>query len=91
MRFPITYPSPEGTSRIYFGNTTGGFGPGNTFPNPYAELVKGYKERFTSTVITTFRVKENLDRITEGLSANAFVSFKNWSSSEITRSYNPFF
>jgi TonB-linked SusC/RagA family outer membrane protein len=91
VRFPITYPSPEGTSRIYFVNTTGGFGPGNTFPNPYAELVKGYKERFTSTVITTFRVKENLDRITEGLSANAFVSFKNWSSSEITRSYNPFF
>ncbi|MDD7915307.1 SusC/RagA family TonB-linked outer membrane protein [Polaribacter ponticola] len=91
VRFPITYPSEPGSTRIHFGNTTGGFGPGNTFPNPYAELVKGYKERFTSTVITTFRVKENLDWITEGLSANAFVSFKNWTSSEINRSYSPFF
>lgn len=91
VRFPATYPMPEGATHLYFGNSTGGFGPNNTFPNPYADLVKGYKERFTSTVITTFRVRQLLDVVTEGLSANAFASFKNWTSSEISRSYDPYF
>ncbi|SFS33032.1 TonB-linked outer membrane protein, SusC/RagA family [Zhouia amylolytica] len=91
VRFPVTYPTPEGSGHIYFGNTTGGFGPYNTFPNPYADLVKGYKERFSSTFISTFRIRQQLDMITKGLSFKAFASFKNWTSSEITRSYEPYF
>ncbi|WP_339756747.1 TonB-dependent receptor [Algoriphagus aquimarinus] len=90
VRFPIAYPAQEETGYIWFGNKTGGF-VNNAFYNPYADLVKGYKERNNSTLLSTLRLKQNLDVITEGLSFSGMASFKNWTSSEITRSYDPYF
>ncbi|WP_200975989.1 TonB-dependent receptor [Echinicola sp. 20G] len=90
VRFPVTYPAQEETGYIWFGNKTGGF-VNNAFYNPYADLVKGYKERNNSTLLSTVRIRQNLDVVTKGLSFAGLASFKNWTSSQITRSYEPYF
>jgi TonB-linked SusC/RagA family outer membrane protein len=90
VRFPIMYPGDGEAGYTYFGNKTGGF-INNAFYNPYADLVKGYTERLASTLISTLRFKQELDVIAEGLSFSGFASFKNWTQSSITRSYEPYF
>ncbi|AWW31573.1 hypothetical protein DN752_16375 [Echinicola strongylocentroti] len=90
VRFPVTYPAQEETGYIWFGNKTGGF-VNNAFYNPYADMVKGYKERNNSTLMSTVRIRQDLKAITEGLTFSGMASFKNWSSSEITRSFEPYF
>lgn len=53
--------------------------------NPLAEMTKGYKDGFESTVRANIKYNQKLDFITEGLQFNALVSFKNWASTTITR------
>ncbi|MEN7547738.1 SusC/RagA family TonB-linked outer membrane protein [Rapidithrix thailandica] len=86
VRFPITYPTPDASGHIYFGFRTSGFSNNN----PYADLVKGYKERMSSTLISTVRLKQDLGMLTEGLSFNGLASFKNWAQTQTTRTYDPF-
>lgn len=48
--------------------------------NPMAQLVKGYNDSFTSTVVAALEFEQKLDFLTKGLSFKALASFKNWSS-----------
>lgn len=48
--------------------------------NPVAELVKGYNDSFTSTVVAALDFEQKLDFFTKGLSFKALASFKNYSS-----------
>ena len=88
VHFPVLFPAPDTSNHLYFGNATGGFSAG--FPNPYADMVKGYIQSFTSTALSTLKVNQKLDFITPGLSANFLFSFKNYSSTSITRTYTPY-
>jgi len=88
VHFPVLFPAPDSAGHLYFGNASGGFSAG--FPNPYADLVKGYTQNFTSTTLSTLKVNQKLDFITKGLSVNGLVSFKNYSFSSILRYYSPF-
>lgn len=91
--FPAYYPTPaDGTpDHIYFGNKTDGFLTANTRDNPYADLVYGYGQSAASTLLTTLRGTQKLDAIVKGLAFNAMISFKNWSSSSINRTYAPYY
>lgn len=91
VNFPMVYPTPDTASHIYFGNTTGGFYTNSTFQNPYADMISGYTQSFSSTILANLRVTQQLDFLTQGLSANAIASVKNWSYSSITRSYTPYY
>jgi len=88
VHFPVLFPAPDTAGHLYFGNATGGFSQG--FPNPYADLVKGYTQTFTSTALSTLKVNQKLDFFTKGLSANLLASFKNYTSSTIQRYYTPY-
>ena len=88
VHFPALFPASDTAGHLYFGNATGGFQ--NGFTNPYADMVKGYTQSFTSTVLSTVRINQKLDFITKGLSANLLASFKNYSSTSITRGYTPY-
>ncbi len=88
--FPIMYPmnsfiGSEGVTSEYikWGAYSGG-NQGGAY-NPLAELVKGYKDVFTSTVRANIRYEQKLDFITKGLKFGALISFKNWSSSTTKR------
>jgi len=89
VNFPKFYP-PENdykySSHILFGNK----GNGN-YPNPYAQMVMGYKDRFTSTILSQFQIKQNLEFITKGLKFKALASIRNYSMNENARSFTPFY
>lgn len=91
--FAPTLPALNGEDHILFGNATGGpinLG-GGRYHNPYASMVSGYSNRNESTVTTSFHVEQKLDFFTKGLSARALVSFKNWSKTNVTRSFDPYY
>lgn len=73
------------------GYTLFGMDAAGTMTNPYAEMVKGYKDGFQNTIVSQFKLNQDLPFVTEGLSVNAKVSIKNYSSYESRRAYSPYY
>lgn len=89
VNFPKYYNKDESTqyaNHVLFGNK--GLG---TFPNPYAKMVCGYKDRFTSTTTTQFQLEQDLSAVTKGLKLRGMASFSPYSFSEVSRSFTPFY
>lgn len=88
--FPIMFPDDSEYDYKRWGGKTGG--PYGSHRNPYAEMVRGYQDNFSSTVLGNIELKQDFDFLTKGLSASAMFSFKNWSSTTTTRAggYNQF-
>ena len=61
------------------------------YMNPYAEMVKGYKEYSTSNMFAQFELEQKLDFITEGLSLRGLFNTSRYSYFEVKRAYNPFY
>lgn len=59
--------------------------------NPYAELVKGYQVYKTSNLQPQLEIKQDLDGITQGLTARAMGYLRRISFYRVNRSYVPFF
>ena len=74
------------TQHILFGN----YGTGN-YNNPYADMVKGYKNYTTSQMLAQAEIKQKLDFITEGLSLRAMFNTSRYSYFDVSRFYNPFY
>lgn len=89
--FPVRYPADPESDYIRWGGKVGGK-YNNGYRNPYAEMARGYKSDFESTVMANLKFEQKLDFITEGLSAETLFSFKNWSQSSTKRDsgYNQF-
>lgn len=86
--FPAYFPVDSAhthTQHIMFGN----YGTGN-FINPYADMVRGYREYTRSNILAQFEVKQNLAFITEGLSLHAMFNTTRTSFFDVSRFYNPF-
>ncbi|HYX05784.1 MAG TPA: TonB-dependent receptor [Bacteroidales bacterium] len=60
-------------------------------PNPYADMVSGYRDQFTSTILSQFQIEQKLDFITEGLKFRGMASVKSYSMNENSRSFTPFY
>lgn len=89
VRFPAVYPKNEEfqyAQHILFGNE----GNGNWI-NPYAELVRGYKEYSKSLMLAQIELKQDLSFITEGLRARILGNTTRNSYFDVARSYNPFY
>lgn len=71
---------------IMFGNAEDG-----SYLNPYAEMVKGYREYNRSRMQAQLELNQKLDFVTEGLSLTGRVTTTRNAFYQITRSYNPFF
>lgn len=85
--FPKYFPAPnEYANHIYFGNDVGG-----NFINPYADMVRGYKNYDRTLVLAQAELKQNLDFITKGLNVRGLMSTTRYVFSEITRGYNPYY
>lgn len=87
--FPVTFPAQEGDQHIRFGNAiwTGS----NLRTNPYAYMLSSFKEINENTLNTSLKVTQKLDFITKGLSVQAMVNWKNWSSSVYSRTIEPYY
>ena len=86
--FPATYQA-DGYGHILYGTNyiTGSY----RYPNPYAVMMTSYKEQNQNTLNTVLKIDQDLNFITKGLNFNAWVNFKNWSSSYYTRSITPYY
>ncbi|GAP72693.1 TonB dependent receptor [Candidatus Symbiothrix dinenymphae] len=71
---------------ILFGNA----GTAN-YINPYADMVKGYRDYNKSQMMAQFELKQNLDFITSGLSVRALYSTTRYSFHSTKRQYKPYY
>jgi TonB-linked SusC/RagA family outer membrane protein len=90
---PVLFPKyyePNGsyanTNHILFGNAGSG-----SYLNPYAEMVKGYKDYSQSTLIAQMELKQKLNFITDGLGFRMMGSTTRESYFDVSRYYNPFY
>ena len=89
VNFPKFYNKTAETQYLkhtLFGNKGNG-----SYPNPYAEMVKGYKDRFTSTTQAQFQLEQDLNFITKGLNIRAMASINSYSINQNSRSFDPFY
>ncbi|WP_369808835.1 SusC/RagA family TonB-linked outer membrane protein [Parabacteroides sp. Marseille-P3160] len=87
--FPPFYIPDEynkNTKHILFGNYDKG-----KYLNPYADMVKGYKEYSKTTMLAQFELKQKLDFITEGLNVRGLFSTTRYSYFDVSRAYSPFY
>ena len=88
VNFPkyYQYENNLGYNHTLFGNKGNG-----GYPNPYADMVKGYKDRFTNTILSQVQLEQDLGFITEGLKFRGLASVRTYAENENKRSYNPFY
>lgn len=87
--FPPYYePDAENlyTKHILFGNYDNG-----QYVNPYADMVKGYKESTQSKMLAQFELRQNLDFVIKGLSYRALFNTDRNSYFDVSRFYKPFY
>lgn len=87
--FPAYYPVTEDykyVQHIMFGGSL----EGNSV-NPYAEMVKGYKDYSKSLMLAQLEMKQNLAFVTEGLTLRGMLNTNRESYFDVTRAYEPFY
>ncbi|MGY5354183.1 SusC/RagA family TonB-linked outer membrane protein [Wenyingzhuangia sp. IMCC45467] len=87
--FPAYYPIDEDhkfVNHVLFGNSDQG-----QFLNPYAQLVRGYKDYSRSKMLAQFEVNQDLSDIIEGLNWSTMVNTTRSSYFDVSRSYSPFY
>lgn len=89
--FPAYFPAEAARTRvqhILFGNSNQGSG---NFINPYADMVKGYKDWTRSNMLAQFELKQDFGWVVPGLSARAMGNAQRYSYYDVSRFYNPFY
>lgn len=89
VMFPAYYLPDEKnkyTNHILFGNA-----PTANYINPYADMVKGYKEYSQTVVVAQAEVKQNLDFLTKGLDFRVMANTQRSSYFDLTRAYSPYY
>jgi TonB-linked SusC/RagA family outer membrane protein len=90
VRFPAYYEPDETyalSQHILFGNA----GEGGEYLNPYAEMIKGYKETRNTVMMAQGELKQDLSMITPGLAARILANATSYSYFDLQRSYNPYY
>lgn len=88
--FPATYLPDKAhlySNHVLFGNS----GKGGEYMNPYAEMLRGYKESEETAIIAQLELKQDFDFITKGLKARVLGNATRNSYFDLTRSYDPFY
>ena len=92
VRFPAYYEPDEHYQRfdrILFG---GEMANNSTFyMNPYAELVKGYREESKTVMLAQFELKQDFGEWVKGLNARLLGSTTRNAAFDLSRSYKPFY
>jgi hypothetical protein len=87
--FPSFYPIDEDhkyVTHTLFGNAEDG-----QYLNPYAQMVRGYREYNKSIMGAQIELKQNLNFMIDGLSVRALLNTKREALSQISRSYSPYY
>jgi TonB-linked SusC/RagA family outer membrane protein len=89
--FPAYFPASVNplAQHILFGNAL--HESGALYVNPYAEMVRGYKEYSRSRMLAQLELKQNLDFITQGLSFRSLMNTNRYSYFDVSRYYTPYY
>lgn len=89
---PVLFPpyfakdkNTEFAKHTLFGNYDKG-----DYVNPYADMVKGYKEYSSSQIFAQFELEQKLDFITKGLAFRGLFNTSRYSYFNMSRSFTPF-
>ncbi|MGM9748549.1 MAG: SusC/RagA family TonB-linked outer membrane protein, partial [Candidatus Cryptobacteroides sp.] len=85
--FPMTFPD-DSSLGVVNGIKFGNYGDGDWL-NPYADMVRGYKNSSEMILVAQLELKENLRYITEGLSLRVMGSTTRASYFDVNRFYKP--
>jgi TonB-linked SusC/RagA family outer membrane protein len=86
--FPAYFPVDEDhkyVKHIMFGNYDN-----NSYTNPYAQMVRGYRDESRSQMLAQFEAKQDLKFITEGLSIRSMLNISRLASFNVSRQFKPF-
>ena len=89
VSFPMYYVNPASggsDTHMMFGNTSDG-----NYLNPYAQMVRGYKEYRKTNLIAQAEIKQKLNFITEGLDARMLVNTTRYSYFDLQRYFSPYY
>lgn len=87
VMFPAYFPvddAHKSVNHIMFGNYD------DSYTNPYAEMVKGYKDQSRSQMLAQMEVKQDLSFLTDGLSIRGMINLTRLANFYVTRYYNPY-
>jgi TonB-linked SusC/RagA family outer membrane protein len=87
--FPAKYPIDE--EHIFVKHTMFGNAETGQYLNPYAQMVRGYREYNKSVMGAQMEVNQKLDFIAKGLTLRALFNTKREAYSEIARYYSPYY
>lgn len=88
VEFPKYYLPDEKTAYVkhtLFGSDATGY-----MVNPYARMVRGYKDGSSGRIISQFSIDQNMDVLLKGLMARAKISIKSDTRTENFRAYDPY-
>jgi TonB-linked SusC/RagA family outer membrane protein len=91
VRFPAYYEPDlkhQRLEHILFG---GGLDASTAYLNPYAELVKGYREESKTVMLAQFELKQDLNKWVKGLNVRLLGNTTRNSGFDLSRSYRPFY
>lgn len=88
VEFPKYYLPDAKTA--YVKHTLFGSDARGVMVNPYARMVRGYKDGSQGRITSQFSVDQNMDVFLKGLKARAKVSIKNDNRYENSRGYDPY-
>lgn len=88
VEFPKFYLPDEKTA--YVKHTLFGSDATGTMTNPFANMVRGYKDGSMGRITSQFSIDQNMDAVLKGLMARAKISIKNDNRYENYRSYTPY-
>ncbi|MDR0697654.1 MAG: TonB-dependent receptor [Tannerella sp.] len=89
VRFPAYFEPDEafsGAGHILFG----GF-EDDSYMNPYAELVRGYRQESKSNMMAQMELKQDFGQWVEGLTGRVLGNTVRISGFDLTRAYSPFY
>jgi TonB-linked SusC/RagA family outer membrane protein len=92
--FPAWFEPDEAnrsTRRILFGNASNVGNTGAAYLNPYAEMVRGYKEYSRSKIDAQFELEQDLSALVKGLSIRGLFQTSRYSYFDVNRYYNPYY
>ncbi|MDU1890348.1 MAG: TonB-dependent receptor [Dysgonomonas sp.] len=86
--YPKSYPATgdyANATHVLFGNSDAG-----NYLNPYADMVKGYKEYNRTLIVAQAELKQKFDFITKGLEARVMINTTRASYNDVLRYNKPF-
>ncbi len=88
IAFPTRYPAQPGDEYVRYGSKQYSE---HVLDNPYAVLNTSFNQNNENTINAVVKLNQDLEFITKGLKFEAWVNFKNWSSTGFNRSVNPYY